>query len=78
MENRFPETYHFNDFQLIFNECLTELENQNDLDFQVDINLVSQFLINSWFGVLLRVKSNEEVTNPLEGFKDFILQQLNN
>ncbi len=78
MENRFPEIYNFNDFQLIFNECVTELENQNDLNFQVDINLVSQFLISSWFGVLLLKIKKDKESNPIEGFRDFILQQLTN
>jgi len=75
MENIFPYTHSLNDFQLVFNECLTEIENQSDITF--DVNLVGNFLINSWFKSFFRVKSNDGI-NPIEDFRAFTLRQLLN
>ncbi|WP_299548152.1 hypothetical protein [Seonamhaeicola sp.] len=61
------------DFQAIFKECLLKVEEQG-FNNQFEENIVGLFLINSWLGALLRMESN----NPLEGFKDFIIQQLSN
>lgn len=76
MENPIPPQHNINEFQLIFNECLTEVENQYE-NVQFDVKMVSQFLINSWLSAIFRLKGNKE-TYSKEGFKDFILQQLLN
>ncbi|WP_242203468.1 hypothetical protein [Aestuariivivens insulae] len=68
----------FNDFQIIFKECVLEIAGDNELDNRFDINVVEPFLINSWLGALLRTESRESISNSLGDFRAFIIQQLSN
>ncbi|MEC3906414.1 TetR family transcriptional regulator C-terminal domain-containing protein [Tamlana sp. 2201CG12-4] len=69
--------FEFKEFEAIFKQCLIETKDQRTIQDKFDTDLVGRFLINSWFGTLPRMKSVDAV-KPLEGFKNFILQQLLN
>lgn len=67
----------FNEYESVFTQCLAEAQDIGEISKDLDINLVGSFLINSWHGAILRMKSTK-TTKPLEDFKTFIFQQLLN
>ncbi len=67
----------FNELEHIYNQCLIDIKKQQDINDTLDFNLIGQFLIYSWHGVLAR-RQTSETLKPSNGFKAFILQQLLN
>jgi len=67
----------FNEWEAIFIQCLNEAQEEGEINEDLDPKLVGNFLINSWHGSVLRMKST--ATNlPLEDFKAFVFKQLLN
>ncbi len=67
----------FNDYEAVFVECIRQAQETGEVSANLDPNLVGSFLINSWHGAIVRMKSTG-TTKPLEDFKTFIFQQLKN
>ncbi|OUS02531.1 hypothetical protein A9Q86_03230 [Flavobacteriales bacterium 33_180_T64] len=67
----------FNEYEAIFTECLKEAQEKEEIRKDLDVDLLGAFLLNSWHGALLRMKSTG-TTKPLEDFKTFVFQQLSN
>lgn len=59
----------------LYVECLKEAQAAGELDSSQDPDLMAEFIINSWQGVLLRVKSAKNFT-AFESFKDQIFNRL--
>ncbi len=67
----------FNACETILVQCLTEARDKGQISKDLDPKLVGSFLLNSWQGAILRMKSMG-TTKPLKDFKDFILKKLVN
>lgn len=65
----------FDEIQKIISQCLEEAKNKNEISKENDINLLSDFILNSWHGALIRMKSTAN-TKPLENFTSFLEQYL--
>ena len=67
----------FNEHEAIFVQCLQEAQEEGEIGREMDAELVGSFLINSWHGSILRMKTTG-TTKPLEDFRTFVFQQLSN
>ncbi len=67
----------FEECESVLLACLDEAQEKGEISGDLDTKLVGAFLLNSWHGAIVRMKSTGN-TKPLEDFKSFIFQQLSN
>lgn len=65
----------FKQQEAIIVSCIKEAQELNEINDQIDCELTGNFLINSWHGALIRMKSTG-TSEPLENFKHFIFNKI--
>lgn len=69
--------FEFREYEDAFMECFNRINGETEIEERFNVNLVGQFLIASWFGVLIH-KGCDKPIKPCESFRAFIYQQLLN
>jgi len=67
----------FNKFEEVITQCLKEAQEKGELGDEIDPALMGGFILNSWHGALVRMKSTGTI-KPLKDFKSLIFQHLVN
>lgn len=65
----------FENATAIFENCLENAKEQEEISRDLDTHQVANFLINSWQGAVLRMKA-EKTTEPLNNFYKVIFNQV--
>ncbi len=65
----------FNEIQSIIEECLNQAIEEGELNIKTDTKEMAHFILNSWHGALVRMKSTGDIA-PLNTFKDNIFSML--
>ena len=67
----------FNEFEAILTQVVEAAQEQGEISRNLDSKLMGAFILNSWHGALVRMKSTGTI-KPLEDFKTLIFQHLVN
>ncbi len=67
----------FNEFESILEQVLIEAQEHGEMSRDLDPKLMGAFILNSWHGALVRMKSTGTV-KPLEDFMTLVFQRLVN
>lgn len=67
----------FNQIQNIIAKTLKEAQDNNQLNFSIDVSTTAAFILNSWHGALIRMKTTAS-KKPLEDFKTLIFDKILN
>ena len=62
----------FANIQRLFADCLQEAKEADEISAKVNVDLMAEFMLNSWEGALLRMKV-EKSTAPLKNCMDMLL-----
>jgi len=65
----------FENATAVFETCLENAKELEEISREMDTHLVANFLINSWQGAMLRMKA-EKTTDPLNNFYKAIFNQV--
>ncbi len=65
----------FNRCEIIITQCLEEAKQQKEIDKNTDTKTIGAFVLNSWHGALVRMKSTAN-RKPLDDFFNLTFNQL--
>lgn len=65
----------FKDFTSYFETCLQNAQNKGEIKQDEDIQQLAAFILNSWYGALIRMKADKSV-EPLENFYRIIFNKI--
>lgn len=65
----------FENATAVFETCLENAKELEEVSRDLDTNLVANFLVNSWQGAMLRMKA-EKTTDPLNEFYKVVFSQI--
>ena len=65
----------FAKLEAVIVQCLEEAQERGDMNQELNPKLLGSFILNSWHGALVRMKSTGTI-KPLEDFKTLIFHQL--
>jgi len=65
----------FNECEAIIVECLKQAQAEGSVSENMDCSLIGSFLLNSWHGAIVRMKSTG-TTKPLDDFKSTVFSKL--
>lgn len=67
--------HEFKEYERIIKNCLEEAKEIREINSNIDVHKLSSFILNSWHGALVRMKSTGTI-DPLNNFKSTIFEIL--
>jgi len=67
--------HEFSEIQSIIKSVIEEAKNHKQIDQNIDSETTASFILNSWHGALIRMKSSSN-GKPLQGFMDLTFNQI--